>query len=368
MTEPLKPIRAAYEAALLRRGYQSDPSQLAAVARLDQLASEFAEFKEQRSNVFKRLINRPEVPRGIWLWGGVGRGKSFVMDLFFDTIAVKRKRRTHFHEFMRAIHRDLDDLKGQADPLDILAERTAEEVRLLCFDEFHLSDVASAMILERLLRGLFKHGVCLVTTSNYEPSRLYPNGLHRERILPAIALLEKELDIVQIDSGQDYRRRSLTQAQVYLESNDAAAIAVLTQHFERLAERADDDPCITIESRVLTARRRAGGVIWFDFAHLCGGPRSQNDYLEISQQFHTVILSGVPIMGAGQASEARRFTWLVDVLYDRGVKLIIAADGPPEKLYVQGMLANEFHRTVSRLLEMRTEEYLAAPRRHLAPH
>jgi cell division protein ZapE len=357
------PINAAYQAALSRRGYQADEAQLAAVDRLNQLALEFTEYKQQRSNAFKRLIHRPEVPRGIWLWGGVGRGKSFIMDTFYDNVNVRRKQRVHFHEFMRSIHHELESLKGQADPLDAVAERVASRARLICFDEFHISDIADAMILERLLRGLFKRGLCLVSTSNYAPDLLYPDGLHRDRILPAIELLKEHQDIVRVDAGQDYRRRALSKAKVYFSQLDSDTDKALRNLFDSLAERADQSPMITIENRQISALRRAGGVIWFDFATLCGGPRSQNDYLEIAKQFHTLVLSSVPIMSVAMSSEARRFTWLVDILYDQKVKLIVGAQGEAESLYKSGMLANEFHRTVSRLIEMQTDEYLVTPKR-----
>ncbi len=357
------PINAAYQAALLRRGYQADQAQLDAVDRLNTLALEFADYKQQRSNAFKRLINRPEVPRGVWLWGGVGRGKSFIMDCFYDHVEVRRKQRVHFHEFMRSIHHELESLKGQVDPLDAVAERVAARARLICFDEFHISDIADAMILERLLRGLFKRGLCLVSTSNYEPDLLYPDGLHRDRILPAIDLLKEHQDSVRVDAGNDYRRRALSKAKIYFAEQSAQSDKALRQLFDSLAERADQTAMITIEHRQISALRRAGGVIWFDFATLCGGPRSQNDYLEIAKQFHTVVLSGVPMMNAAMSSEARRFTWLVDILYDQKVKLIIGAQVEPESLYTSGTLANEFHRTVSRLIEMQTDQYLAQPRR-----
>jgi cell division protein ZapE len=272
----------------------------------------------------------------------------------------------HFHEFMRGVHRELDELKGTVDPLDEVARRIARRHRLICFDEFHVSDIADAMILYRLLARLFDLGVGFVMTSNYAPDALYPDGLHRERLLPAIALLKERLDVVHLDSGIDYRRRAMARIDAYLTPLGPAAEMQLAQTFERLAETEDDEPVLMIESRVIRARRRAGGVVWFDFAVLCGGPRSQNDYLEIAAQFHTVLLSNVPRMSAGQAAEARRFTWLVDVLYDHRVKLIVSAEVSPEELYTAGALANEFHRTASRLLEMQSRAYREAPRRAVA--
>jgi cell division protein ZapE len=267
---------------------------------------------------------------------------------------------------MRAVHRELRELKQVSDPLDEVARRIARRYRLICFDEFHVSDIADAMILERLLHGLFEQRVAFVMTSNYRPDDLYPDGLHRESLLPAIALLKAHLDVVCVDAGVDYRRLTMAGVPAYLCPAGAAADATLAATFERLAETADEDPRMTVEHREIRARRRAGGVVWFDFATLCGGPRSQLDYLEIATRFHTVILSDVPRMGAAMSSEARRFTWLVDVLYDQKVKLLVSAECPVEQLYVAGAMAHEFHRTASRLVEMQSREYLEAPRRGVA--
>jgi len=281
-------------------------------------------------------------------------------------VPVVRKTRLHFHEFMRDVHRSLDELKGRADPLDAVAANVARRYRLICFDEFHVSDIADAMILERLMRGLFAHGVTFVITSNYRPDGLYPGGLHRDRILPAIELIERNVDVLSVDAGIDYRRRTLADVDAYHTPLGGEVDRALREIFARLAEARDEDPRLMIERREIRALRRAGGVVWFDFRTLCGGPRSQNDYLEIASQFHTVIVSDVPRMSAAMASEARRFVWLVDVLYDRRVNLIVSAEVPPEALYTQGVLAHEFHRTVSRLHEMNSREYLQAPRRATA--
>jgi len=257
-------------------------------------------------------------------------------------------------------------LTGVADPLDEVARRIAKRYRLICFDEFHVSDIADAMILYNLLHALFDNGVSFVMTSNYEPSTLYPDGLHRDRMLPTIALLKDRLDVLNVDAGVDYRKRVLEQVEVYLCPLGAAADAALRQAYSGIAETADEDPVIRIENREIRALRRAGGIIWFDFATLCGGPRSQNDYLEIASRFHTVILSGIPMMSAAMSSEARRFTWLIDVFYDHKVKLVMSAEVPPDQLYTQGMLANEFHRTVSRIIEMQSREYMESDRRGVA--
>jgi len=306
---------------------------------------------------------RPPIPRGVYMYGGVGRGKSFLMDCFFTSVPLARKTRLHFHEFMREVHRELAELKGVVNPLHELGARIARRHRLICFDEFHVADVTDAMILHRLLDSMSEHRVSIVTTSNFHPDGLYPNGLHRDRILPAIALLKDRLEVINVDNGTDYRQRTLEQVRLYHIPLGPVADAAMSEAFERLAEARDEDPVLRIEHRELRARRRAGGVVWFDFKVLCGGPRSQNDYLEIATQFHTVLLSDVPQMSPRLASEARRFTWLVDVLYDRRVKLILSADVPAEGLYTEGPLAHEFPRTVSRLAEMQTAEFLGQSRR-----
>ncbi|AOB40185.1 DNA replication protein [Bordetella parapertussis] len=356
-------VREYYEHALAERGYQPDEAQLQAVERLQRYYAEWVRFKALRSNALKKLLNRPDVPRGVYLWGGVGRGKSFLMDAFYATVPVVRKTRLHFHEFMRGVHRELEEVKGTQDPLDEVARRLARRYRLICFDEFHVSDVADAMILYRLLLKLFEHGTSFVMTSNYEPSTLYPDGLHRDRILPAIALIQGRMDVLNVDAGIDYRRRSLEQVQCYHTPLDAQARQALEHAFAQLSDTAPQDPVLHIEHREIRAQALAGSVVWFDFATLCGGPRSQNDYLELANRFHAVILSDVPRMGPRQASEARRFTWLIDVFYDHKVKLIMSAEVEPEQLYTEGALANEFHRTVSRILEMQSREYLEAERR-----
>ncbi len=352
--------------ALAQRGYTLDAAQQAAADRLQALFEDWRDYKARRSNAMTRLLRRPPIPRGVYLWGGVGRGKSFLMDAFFADVPLIRKTRLHFHEFMRGVHHQLDELKGTADPLDAVAARIARRSRLICFDEFHVSDIADAMILHRLLVRLFDLGVGFVMTSNYPPDDLYPDGLHRDRVLPAIELIKAQLDVVKVDAGIDYRQRAMAQIDVYLTPLGPQADERLNKAFDQIAEAEDDSPVMMIEARQIRARRRAGGAVWFDFPVLCGGPRSQNDYLELAARFHTVILSNVPQMSAGQASEARRFTWLVDVLYDHRVKLLLSAAVAPDGLYAAGALANEFQRTASRLIEMQSREYLDAPRRAVA--
>jgi cell division protein ZapE len=359
-------VREFYEQALSQRGFIPDEAQQRAVDQLQKTYDEWVDYKAQRSHTLLRLINPPDVPRGVYMWGGVGRGKSFLMDSFYSVVPVRRKTRVHFHEFMRSVHRELDDLKKIADPLDDVAKRIADRYRLICFDEFHVSDIADAMILYNLFKALFRNGVSFIITSNFEPDTLYPDGLHRDRMLPTIALLKEKLLILNVDGGNDYRKRVLQQVDAYLTPLGAKADRALQTAFERIAETADDDPSVFIEEREIKALRRAGGVIWFDFATLCGGPRSQNDYLEIASRFHTVILSDIPAMSASMGSEARRFIWLIDVLYDHKIKLLVSAAVPIDALYTTGALLNEFQRAMSRLVEMQSVEYMETERRQPA--
>ena len=356
-------VRQLYQATLAERGYTADEAQWRAITALERCEQEWADYKARRRNALTKLLVKPPIPRGVYMYGGVGRGKSFLMDCFFQAVPLQRKTRLHFHEFMREVHRELQELKGIADPLDELGRRIARRFRLICFDEFHVADVTDAMILHRLLVALFANRVSIVTTSNFHPDGLYPNGLHRDRILPAIELLKQHMEVLNVDAGIDYRQRTLQQVPMYHCPLGDAADAAMLEAFEHLAEARDEDPVLHIEHRELSAKRRAGGVVWFDFKALCCGPRSQNDYLELAARFHTVLLSNVPEMPPRLASEARRFTWLVDVLYDRRVKLIMSAALPPEQLYTDGPLAHEFPRTVSRLHEMQSAEFLALARR-----
>jgi cell division protein ZapE len=358
-------VRRVYEATLAERGYSIDDAQLRAIASLERCENEWVDYKSRRRNAVTKLIVRPPIPRGVYMHGGVGRGKSFLMDCFFQSVPLVRKTRLHFHEFMREVHRELQDLKGTVDPLQELGARIARRHRLICFDEFHVADVTDAMILHRLLDALFERRVSIVTTSNFHPDALYPNGLHRERILPAIDLLKGRLEIVSADGGVDYRQRTMKRLALYHCPLGAQADASMAEAFRQIAEVRDEPPLLQIEHRELRARRKAGGVVWFDFRALCGGPRSHNDYLELASRFHTLLLSDVPQMTPRTASEARRFTWLVDVLYDRRVKLILSAAAPPEQLYLEGPLVHEFPRTASRLHEMQTADYLALERREV---
>ncbi len=350
-----------YRQNLERRGFVQDPSQWRAVERLQHLYEEWSAYKRRRSSALKRLLVKPPLPKGVYLWGPVGRGKSFLMDAFFLCVPLVRKRRVHFHHFMREIHRELDELKGAEDPITEVAARTARRHRLICFDEFHVSDIADAMILGRFLEQVMERGVEFVMTSNYHPDQLYPGGLQRERFLPAIELIKSRLDVVSVDGGTDYRRLKMEQVRVYhLEEGPLAQI------FEELKDVQEEWHPLDVEGRTIPYRKRAGGVVWFDFQALCGGPRSYADYVDLAKRFHTLIVSGVPRMSARQSDAARRFTWLVDVLYDERVKLVLSAEAPPEELFTEGQNAADFQRTVSRLHEMQSAEYRRLPVRRVA--
>jgi cell division protein ZapE len=361
-----------YHRALERRGFQSDPSQLRAVERLQQLYEEWSAYKARRSTALRRLVVRPPLPRGVYLWGGVGRGKSFLIDSFYLCLPLVRKRRVHFHHFMRDVHRELEELKGREDPLSALAEHIARRYRLICFDEMHINDIADAMIVGRLLSRTLDLGVVYCMTSNYHPDQLYKDGLKRENFLPAIGLLKECLDVLHVEGGTDYRQRMLEGVKTYHAPLGAETDRALIEAFGRIAEVEEEFHELDVEGRVIPYRHRAGGVVWFDFKVICGWGRSQHDYLDLSRRFHTVIVSGVPRMGLGLAEEARRFTLMVDVFYDNRVKLIVSAETSPEKLLkieedpgdsrLRAMVF-EFDRTASRLVEMQSREYLAERRR-----
>jgi cell division protein ZapE len=347
-----------------RRRIVLDHAQLGVLDRLQRLHDELVEFRRARLSLLRRWFHPPLPPRGVYLWGGVGRGKSFLMDAFYTLVPLRRKTRVHFHAFMKGVHDELRTLAREEDPLATVAARIARRHRLICFDEFHVSDVADAMILGRLLTALFRLGTVFVLTSNYRPDHLYPNGLQRQNLLPTIALLKQWLDVVEVDGGTDYRLRELEQAAAYYVTPPGAAEARLAALFERMRAGPDEDPRLVIDSRPLKAKKRAGGLVWFDFATLCEGPRSQIDYLELARRFAVVIVSDVPRLSPDMSNAARRFTWLVDVLYDHRVKLLLSAEVAAADLYREGANSHEFARTVSRLVEMRTREYMALP--HLA--
>ena len=353
-----------YQQNLQRRGFLSDSSQWRAVERLQQLHEEWTEYKKRRSSALKRLLVKPPLPKGVYLWGPVGRGKSFLMDAFYLCVPLVRKRRVHFHHFMREIHRELDALKGTEDPIAAAAERTAKRYRLICFDEFHVADIADAMILGRFLEQAMERGVEFVMTSNYHPDQLYSSGLQRERFLPAIELIKSKLDVVSVDSGVDYRRLKMEKVQVYHVGADAPQ--QLENIFQALKDVEEEKQPLDVEGRTIPYRKRSGGVVWFDFEALCGGPRSYADYVDLTKRFHTIILSGVPRLSAKQSDAARRFTWLIDVLYDEHIKLVLSAEAPPEALFTEGENSADFQRTVSRLHEMQSAEYRLLPVRRVS--
>jgi cell division protein ZapE len=354
-------VVSLYRQQLDRRGFVADSSQWRAVERLQQLFEEWSAYKARRSSALKRLIVKPPLPRGVYLWGPVGRGKSFLMDSFYLCLPLVRKRRVHFHHFMREIHREMNLLKGTEDPIAEVAARTARRYRLICFDEFHVSDIADAMILGRYLEQVIARGVVFCMTSNYPPDALYPSGLQRERFLPAIGLIKQRLDVIEVDSGTDYRRLKMERLKVYHTGKDADA--ELERIFDQLRDVEPERHPLDVEGRSIPYRKRAGGLVWFDFQALCAGPRSYADYVDLAQRFHTIMLSGVPRMSPKNADAARRFTWLIDVLYDERVNLIVSAEAEPEQLFTAGENSAEFQRSVSRLNEMQSVQYLQAERR-----
>ncbi len=354
-----------YQADLQREGFTHDPAQEAAVRLLQDLYERLLQRQRGGDGLFGGLLRKlrrepvePEI--GLYLWGGVGRGKTYLVDTFFDCLPFQRKLRVHFHRFMQRVHSELTELEGEKNPLETIADHLAGEAVVVCFDEFFVTDIGDAMILGNLMEALFARGVTLVATSNIVPEHLYENGLQRQRFLPAIRLIQKYTQVVNVDAGVDYRLRTLQQAELYhcplgeaadrsLEHSFTALAATPARHWER----------IQVNGRYLTCRRVADDVAWFDFAELCDGPRSQNDYIELARVFHAVVLSGVPEFTSELNDQARRFINLVDEFYDRNVKLVLAAARPLLELYTSGSLGFEFQRTQSRLQEMQSHEYLA---------
>lgn len=349
-----------------------DAGQAEAVAALNDLYERLVRREQRRpigwaTRIGRRLgvLSGPAAEPGLYMWGGVGRGKTFLMDLFFEALPFETKQRMHFHRFMRDVHRSLNERSGTANPLRRVADDFAQRGRVLCFDEFFVSDIGDAMILGELLQKLFRRGVVLVATSNVVPANLYENGLQRQRFLPAIDALIAHVHVLNVDGGIDHRLRVLEQAEIYHAPLDDAAEESLSASFARLASSEPVTPNLRleIEGRDILAKACSEGVAWFDFDALCDGPRSQNDYIELSKLFHTVLVSGVPAFTSTLEDQARRFISLVDEFYDRGVKLILSAAAPIPSLYQGERLAFEFERTQSRLLEMGSRDYLA--REHL---
>ena len=359
--------------------HQADPAQEAAAARLDDLHVWITEIRGQRAaptGMFSRLwwqvsrfAARGPLPhkraagtKGLYLWGSVGRGKTWLMDLFHDSLPGVRKRRVHFHRFMREVHRSLKAMGGTRDPLQRIATDTARDIDVLCFDELFVSDIADAMILGTLFQHLFERGVTIVATSNLPPSQLYKDGLQRARFLPAIAALEENMEVFELTPGTDFRLRALEQAALFHHPAGAAADRTLEQDFRNIAGTAGEADCaIDVDGRKIKTRRCADGVVWFSFEALCDGPRGPGDYIELAKTFHTVLVSGVPAMDETMDNQARRFVTLVDEFYDRNVKLILSSDAPLTALYRGERLHFEFQRTTSRLQEMQSHDYLAQP-------
>ncbi|MBU1285240.1 MAG: cell division protein ZapE [Gammaproteobacteria bacterium] len=354
-----------YQADLKRPDFFHDAAQETAVRHLQRLYDDLvAQDGKGASGLFGKLFSKkPQGPvKGLYFWGGVGRGKTYLVDTFFDALPFEQKTRTHFHRFMKRVHEEMTTLKGEKNPLTIIGKRFADESRVICFDEFFVSDITDAMILATLLEELFKNGVSLVATSNIVPDGLYKDGLQRARFLPAIALLKQHTEIVNVDSGIDYRLRALEQAELFHwplgpaaeQSLEKSFVSLLPEHCTVL----ENEP-LKIENRAITARKVGDDVAWFEFRELCDGPRSQNDYIELGKIFHAVLLANVEQMGGAKEDMARRFINLVDEFYDRNVKLIISAEVELKDLYSGGRLNFEFQRTLSRLLEMQSHEFLS---------
>jgi len=397
-------LRDLYAQQLSERGFRPDPIQAAVVDRLDNLRRRLISAQESDGSLVRRWFSAlgskstAEPVRGIYLWGGVGRGKTWMMDLFYQSLPFPQRRRRHFHRFMHDVHAELKALHQRESPLEVVADHIAQDTRVLCFDEFFVSDIADAMILGGLFAALFKRGVTLVATSNVEPRNLYKDGLQRQRFLPTIDLLNQHIDVIAVDGDTDYRLRRLTQAGTYLRNNAPDTTQRLQQLFEELADghEADDGSVakstrttettappmrtvnqsgrpwpiqtdrtrsIEIEGRHIPVVRESGGVVWFDFMALCSGPRSQEDYIEIAREYQSVIVSDIPVLDSLHEDEARRLIALVDELYDRNVNLIVSAAAAPVELYRGDRVAFQFERTASRLIEMQSQEYLAREHR-----
>ncbi|HPF72434.1 MAG TPA: cell division protein ZapE [Xanthomonadaceae bacterium] len=350
----------AYTEGVTSGRWQADPAQKEALASLDRIHDEL--ITARPAGLLDRLFGRGAMPaRGLYLWGSVGRGKTFLIDLCYEQLPISGKRRVHFHRFMGEVHARLAELGDVSDPLERIAGEWARDLRLLCLDEFFVTDIGDAMILSRLLQALFKRDVCLLTTSNIEPDGLYRDGLQRARFLPAIELLKKHCEVVHLDSPTDYRLRTLSQAPVYLHPANDDAETGLRGHYQRLTTDYCHEPdTLLINGRAIPVRDHDEGVAWFSFAALCDGPRAVADYIEIARDFHTVLVSNVPVFEASDDDRFRRFVHLVDELYDRHVNLIVSAAVAPTDLYRGVRLQLEFERCSSRLIEMQSRAYLAS--------
>jgi len=361
MNETILSPLVRYESDIKENEFSFDAAQHQAITQLDILFYQIIERQKKSGRLLNRLFDRSPKPlTGLYMWGGVGRGKTYLMDSFYDVLPIKKKKRLHFHRFMYWVHQELKELSGNSDPLIIIAEKLAEETQILCFDEFFVSDIGDAMILAGLLLEMFRLGITLVATSNIIPDKLYRNGLQRTRFLPAIELINQHTQVLNVDGGVDYRLRTLEQAEIYHSPLDQAAEDNLHFSFNNLAvDEPEENTKIVINGREIDVRVKADGIIWLDYTSACVGPRSAKDYIELSRLHHSVLLSAVPRLDDGNNDQVRRFISLVDEFYERNVKLIISAAVPLIELYNGNILEFEFKRTLSRLQEMQSHDYLA---------
>lgn len=358
-------LLAHYDSELARLGYEADVKQRQAIVQLNDLRSRLLQATQPRSFWQRLLADRNQAPsleRGLYLWGGVGRGKTWLMDMFYHSLPFKQKQRSHFHRFMQFIHEELKRHRDRADPLDLIAEHIAGKTRVLCFDELYVSDIADAMLLSNLFRSLFDRGVALVATSNCAPDELYKHGLQRVRFLPAIKLIKENTLVLNVDGGIDYRLRQLEHARTWFDSHQGDAQAEMLSLFLQLAEGDGiENGTLELNHRKIKVKRSAADVLWFEFKEICDGPRGPADYIELARCYHSIFISGMPQLTATTENQARRFINLVDEFYDRGVKLFVAAATAPEEIYQGSQLSFEFRRCLSRLTEMQSKEYLALP-------
>ena len=359
-------LNAQYQHALYNNHFEPDPAQLAALQYFQALSTGLQQPVQKNwiTRLCKKSSRRETVQHGLYLWGGVGRGKTWLMDMFFNDLPFEQKLRLHFRHFMREIHEELTQLAGQRDPLLIVAKNFAQRTRILCLDEFYVEDITDAMILYRLLDALNTQGVALVFTSNLAPAELYKNGLQRERFLPAIKLIETSTEVVKLNGDTDHRLHKLKQARTWFSPLNAASERAIEQRFNELVPGAAlMDAPLQVNHRQISCRRRADNVAWFDFYQICHGPRASADYIELARQFHTILVSSVPSMGENEEEWSHRFIDIVDEFYDRRVKLLVTADNEPTHLYHGRRHTFAFQRTVSRLLEMCSADYLAQAHR-----
>jgi cell division protein ZapE len=360
--------KAWYQAASKLSNFHYDSAQASAIDELDALWHQLMDFKIKRNKFLGRSLRSPNVPNGLYLWGGVGRGKTFLMDAFYECLPYRRKRRIHFHNFMAEVHHEMKLLEQNVDPLIALADNIQKSTRVLCLDEFHVDDIADAMILGRLIGAILERGVVVLTTSNYAPDGLYPHGLQRKNFLPAIDLIKQKLKVLNVDGGNDYRLKNETEESLFMVLVDNKFDADIEGRMEKLFERVAaemkfEESYVEIVGRQIPVKKLARDVVWFDFKELCGGAHAHEDYLEIACRYPTVFLSHIPIMTTRNADEAKRFTWLVDVLYDNKVKLVASSVASPEMIWDDGNAPGEFSRTTSRLIEMQSKQYLELPHR-----